>query len=143
MPGGREQNFASLDIALDLLRRPTNVHGQLGILQHLVNILAQAAFAPRTGVSEADLTRVPLAAWAGRRRGWSAIAKGIPRPGYPALAMDEDQNSLPGKAPSCALPRTAQPMAKKDTRCGSAPRPNTHFNSSDLIWTHSWQFVAR
>jgi hypothetical protein len=37
MPDSGEQTFVSLDIALDLLRRPTTVHDRLGILQHLVN----------------------------------------------------------------------------------------------------------
>jgi hypothetical protein len=66
-------NIASLDIALDLLRRPTTVHDRLGILQHLVNFW-HGPIRPEDGMSEADLTWVPLPLplrwwyrWAGKR----------------------------------------------------------------------------
>jgi hypothetical protein len=73
MPDAREQNFASLDTALDLLRRPTTVHDRLGILQHLVNFW-HGPIRPEDGMSDADLTWVPLPLplrwwyrWAGNR----------------------------------------------------------------------------
>jgi hypothetical protein len=59
MAGAREQDFASLDIALDLLRRPTTVHDRLGILQHLVDFW-HGPIRPEDGMSDADLTWVPL-----------------------------------------------------------------------------------
>jgi hypothetical protein len=73
MPDTRDQNFASLDIALDLLRHPTTVHDRLAILQHLVNFW-HGPIRPEDGMSEADLTWVPLPLplrwwyrWAGKR----------------------------------------------------------------------------
>ena len=54
MPDAREQNFASLDIALDLLRRPTTVHDRLGILQHLVNFW-HGPIRPEDGMSDAEV----------------------------------------------------------------------------------------
>jgi hypothetical protein len=73
MPDAREQNFASLDIALDLLRRPTTVHDRLGILQQLVNFW-HSPIRPEDGMSDAEVAGVPLPLplrwwyrWAGKR----------------------------------------------------------------------------
>lgn len=73
MSDAREQNFASLDIALDLLRRPTTVHDRLGILQHLVNFW-HGPIRPEDGMSDAEVAGVPLPLplrwwyrWAGKR----------------------------------------------------------------------------
>jgi hypothetical protein len=73
MPAARDQNFASLDLALDLLWRPTTVQDRLGILQQLVNFW-HGPIRPEDGMSEADLTWVPLPLplrwwyrWAGKR----------------------------------------------------------------------------
>jgi hypothetical protein len=73
MPDSREQNFASLDIALDLLRRPTTIHDRLGILQHLVNFW-HGPIRPEDGMSDAEVAGVPLPLplrwwyrWAGKR----------------------------------------------------------------------------
>jgi hypothetical protein len=68
-----DHNFTSLDLALDLLRRPTTVHDRLRILQRLVNFW-HGPIRPEDGMSEADLTWVPLPLplrwwyrWAGKR----------------------------------------------------------------------------
>ena len=73
MPGAREQNFASLDIAFDLLRRPTTVNDRLGILQHLVNFW-HGPIRPEDGMSDAEVAGVSLPLplrwwyrWAGKR----------------------------------------------------------------------------
>lgn len=73
MPDTRDQNFASLDIGLGLLRGPTTVHDRLGILQRLVNFW-HGPIRPEDGMSEANLTWVPLPLplrwwyrWAGKR----------------------------------------------------------------------------
>jgi hypothetical protein len=73
MSDAGDQNSASLDLALDLLRRPTTVHDRLVVLQHLVDFW-HGPIRPEDGMSEADLTSVPLPLplrwwyrWAGKR----------------------------------------------------------------------------
>jgi hypothetical protein len=69
-----ELNFASVDEALDRLRRPTLIEDRLRILQHVVNYWHGPILPEEDGMSDAELAGVPMPAalrwwyrWAGKR----------------------------------------------------------------------------